>query len=196
MRPIHAFQLFTLLSPSAGGTPLNTTTTPPGCRKLNTDIDWPPREVWEEFLPGVIPTPGSDAYGPLPDYRLQVKTVSDVQNAVRFATKHNIRLTVLTTGHDQLARSDAGSGLIIDLSLLNGVRVSESFTPTEEGLPFVEPGTEVNIITPKDGVQAAVTFGPARAGLPLNYAVGQSGLFSVSGAAGKCSDSIVYVQSG
>ncbi|KAJ3464888.1 hypothetical protein MRS44_009674 [Fusarium solani] len=149
---------------------------------MNTHRLAPP-EVWENSLPGIIPTPGSDAYGPLPDYRLQVKTVSDVQNAVRFATKHNIRLTVLTTGHDQLARSDAGSGLIIDLSLFNGVRVSESFTPTEEGLPFVEPGTEVNIITPKDGVQAAVTFGPARAGLPLNYAVGQSGLFSVSGAA-------------
>lgn len=195
MKPIHTLQLFALLSASSRGTILNTTITPPGCRKLNTDIGWPSRDVWENSLPGIIPTPGSDAYGPLPDYRLQVKTVSDVQNAVRFAARHNIRLTVLTTGHDQLARSDAGSGLIIDLSLFNGVQVSESFTPTEEGLPFIEPGTEVNIITPKDGVQAAVTFGPARAGLQLNYAVGKSGLFSVSGAAGKCSDFIVNVQS-
>ncbi|TVY64581.1 putative FAD-linked oxidoreductase [Fusarium oxysporum f. sp. cubense] len=183
MKPIHTLQLFALLSASSRGMILNTTITPPGCRKLNTDIGWPSRDVWENSLPGIIPTPGSDAYGPLPDYRLQVKTVSDVQNAVRFATRHNIRLTVLTTGHDQLARSDAGSGLIIDLSLFNGVQVSESFTPTGEGLPFIEPGTEVNIITPKDGVQAAVTFGPARAGLQLNYAVGKSGLFSVSGAA-------------
>ena len=186
MKSLHTLQLFALLSNLCNGTILNTTITPPGCRKLNIDIGWPSREVWEKSLPGIIPTPGSDDYGPLPDYRLQVKTVPDVQNAVRFAVRHNIRLTVLTTGHDQLGRSDAGSGLIIDLSLFNGVQVSESFTPTDEGQPFVEPGTEANIITPKDGVQAAVTFGPARAGLSLNYAVGKSGLFSVSGAAGKC----------
>lgn len=190
MKRLFTIQLLAFLAAPVWGTPLNGTTTPQGCRKLNTDIDWPAREVWEESLPGVTPTAGSDANGPLPDYRLQVKTVSDVQNAIRFATKHNIRLTVLTTGHDQLGRSDAGSGLIIDLSLFNGVQVFESFTATEEGLPFVEPGTDANIITPKEGVQAAVSFGPARAGLPLNYEVGKSGLFSVSGAAGRCLTSV------
>ncbi|KAI9152342.1 putative FAD-linked oxidoreductase [Paramyrothecium foliicola] len=156
---------------------------PPGCRALKTDIDWPAPEVWESSLPGVVRTNGSDKHGPLPDYRLQVKSISEVQRAVRFATRNNIRLTVLTTGHDQLGRNDAGSGLIIDLSLLNGVRVLESFTPSRKGEDFVKPGRRVNTLTPKHGVQAAVTFGPAQAGLPLNYALGQSGLFTVTGAA-------------
>lgn len=102
-------------------------------------------------------------------------------------TKYNIRLTVLTTGHDQLARSDAGTGLSIDLSLFDGVKVLESFTATDKGEAFVEPDAEVNVIQPKEGVQSAVTFGPARAGLPLNYTLGESGLFSVSGAAGEFS---------
>lgn len=51
------------------------------------------------------------------------------------------------------------------------------------GEAFVEPDTEVNVIQPKEGVQSAVTFGLARAGLSLNYTLGESGLFSVSGAA-------------
>ncbi|RSL50200.1 hypothetical protein CEP54_012067 [Fusarium duplospermum] len=41
---------------------------------------------------------------------------------------------------------------------------------------------EPNVITPVPGVQAAVTFGPAAAGLYLNYALHPSGLFSMSGA--------------
>ncbi|KAH7205240.1 hypothetical protein BKA60DRAFT_545490 [Fusarium oxysporum] len=85
MKPIHTLRLFALLSALSRGTILNTTITPPGCRKLNTDIGWPSREVWENSLPDIIATPGSDAYGPLPDYRLQVKTVSDVQFSERWA---------------------------------------------------------------------------------------------------------------
>ncbi|KAG6354375.1 hypothetical protein INS49_004392 [Diaporthe citri] len=106
------------------------------------------------------------------------RPITEVQNVVQFSTEYNMRLTVLTTGHDQLARSDAGSGLLIDLSLLDGVRVLESFTATEKRQVLVDPNTEVNVIQPKEGVQAAVMFGPARAGLPLNYALGESGLFS------------------
>lgn len=164
----------------------NTTTTPSGCRKLNTDIDWPDVEIWKAALPGVVATNGSDKWGPTVDYRLQAKSVADVQNAVRFAKEHNIRLTVLTTGHDQLERSDAGSGLMIDLSLFQGAHVMESYTPTKEGLPLLALDAEPNVITPIDGVQAAVSFGPAVAGLPLNYVVSPSGLFTVSGGAGKC----------
>ncbi|KAH7069057.1 hypothetical protein BKA63DRAFT_477810 [Paraphoma chrysanthemicola] len=149
----------------------NITTTPPGCRKLNTDADWPSPDVWKSELPGVLPSVNtSDKWGPLPDYRLQARSIEDVQRAVRFVRKHNIRLAVLTTGHDQQARNDAGSGLIIDLSLFQGVRVMQSYTPSKEGQSF--------------GAQAAVTYGPAVAGLPLNYALSKSKLFTVSGGAG------------
>lgn len=165
----------------------NSTTTPTGCKKLNTDTDWPAPEVWQAAIPGVIPGNTGDANGPLPDYRIRAQNVADVQNAVKFAAANNIRLTVITTGHDQLGRSDAGSGLIIDLSMLKGARVLESFTPTEQGAESVDYTSEANIITPNPDCQAAVTFGPAIAGLALNYAVALSGLFTLSGAAGKYS---------
>lgn len=161
------------------------TTTPAGCRKLNTDEDWPTQAQWEAALPGVVATAGSDEHGPLPDYRLQARSVEDVQNAVRFAKEHGVRLSVLTTGHDQLQRSDAGSGLLIDLSLFQGARVMPSYTATTEGLPFVGIDREAETIEPVEGQQAAVSFGPAVAGLPLNYAVSKSRLFTVSGGAGK-----------
>lgn len=164
---------------------IQATETPAGCRKLNTDTDWPTHEQWEAALPGVVATNGSDEHGPLPDYRLQARSVEDVQKAVRFAKEHNVRLSVLTTGHDQLQRSDAGSGLLIDLSLFQGSRVMQSYTATTEGLPFVGIDTEADAIELVEGEQAAVSFGPAVAGLPLNYVVSKSGLFTVSGGAGK-----------
>ncbi|RDW74888.1 hypothetical protein BP6252_06030 [Coleophoma cylindrospora] len=151
--------------------------------RLSVYSDWPTPEVWEEALPGVEKTNGTDAEGTIPDYRFRVKNACDVQAAVKFAALHNIRLTVITTGHDQQGRSDAGSGLLIDLSQLRSVRVLESFTPTQEGVESPDPNVGPNVITPIPGVQAAVTFGPAVAGLALNYAVSPSNLFTVSGAA-------------
>ena len=164
----------------------NSTIAPIGCRKLSTDSDWPAPGVWKAAIPGVIHTNGSDAHGPLPNYRIRVQDTCDVQAAVKFATKHNVRLTVITTGHDQLGRRDGGSGLIIDLSLMNKVEVLESFTPTKNGAASPNYTVDApNVIVPKDGVQASVTFGPAVVGLALNYAVSPSGLFTTSGAAGK-----------
>ncbi|KAH6720615.1 hypothetical protein BKA61DRAFT_652022 [Leptodontidium sp. MPI-SDFR-AT-0119] len=156
---------------------------PSGCRKLRTDDDWPAPEVWQAAIPGVIPNSENNTSGALPDYRIRVRNASDVQNAVKFAAAHNIRVSVITTGHDQLGRSDAGSGLLIDLSLLKGVRVLESFQPTEEGAESPDNSGVPNVIVPKEGVQSAVTFGPAVAGLALNYAVNASGLLTMSGAA-------------
>jgi hypothetical protein len=168
------------------------TTAPVGCRKLHTDSDWPAAEVWQAALPGVVAGNSSDANGALPDYRFRVKDATDVQAAVNFARENNIRLTVITTGHDQQGRSDAGSGLIIDLSNLRGVRVLESFVPTEQGAESPDHNAPPNVIVPKDGVQAAVTFGPAVAGLALNYAVHNSSLWTISGAAGKIWHMLTY----
>ncbi|KAJ3543177.1 hypothetical protein NM208_g3712 [Fusarium decemcellulare] len=163
--------------------PASATKAPKGCRKLHTDSDWPAPDVWEAALPGVIRGKDSDANGHLPDYRLRAECAEDVQAAVSFAAKHNIRLSVITTGHDQLGRSDAGSGLLIDLSLLKGVRVQESFTPTVEGVTSLNHTEAPNVIAPKPGMGGIVTFGPAVAGLALNYALAPSGLFATSGAA-------------
>lgn len=155
------------------------------CRKLPKDPDWPSPEIWDAALPGVIPIQQNATTGPLPNYRFRAQSAEDVQAAVRFATEHNVRLSVITTGHDQLGRSDAGSGLLLDLSFLRGVKVHESFISTESGTDRLDHTKEPNVITPVPGVQAAATFGPAAAGLYLNYALHSSGLFSMSGASGK-----------
>ncbi|KAI7780119.1 FAD-linked oxidoreductase [Diaporthe eres] len=115
---------------------------------------------------------------------MQARSTSDVQNAIRLAERAQYPPRRPDDGATtSWARSDAGSGLLVDLLLFNGVKVLESFTAAEEGQVFVEPDTEVNVVRPKDGVRAAVAFGPASAGLRLNHALGESGLFSVSGAA-------------
>ncbi|VUC37252.1 unnamed protein product [Clonostachys rosea] len=177
---LFTFLRYTVLSALAIS-PSNAATK--ACRKLPTDPDWPRPEVWEAELAGVIPIKDNATTGPLPDYRLRARSIEDVQSAVRFATDHNIRLAVVTTGHDQLGRSDAGSGLLLDLSYLRGIKVHESFVPTSRGTERLDHTKEPNVITPIPGVQAAATFGPAAAGLYLNYALDPSGLFSMTGAA-------------
>lgn len=182
---IKSLLCFVAYLPALGLGDSSSPVAPIGCRKLSTDRDWPAPEAWQAGIPGVILQNGSDVHGSLPDYRIRAKSISDVQAAVRFASEHNIRLSVITTGHDQLGRSDAGSGLLIDMSLMNKVNVLESFSPTAQGARSPNYTIEApNKIVPREGVQAAVTFHPGVTGLALNYAVAPSGLFTTSGAAG------------
>nr|WCO08185.1 RNase T2 protein [Pestalotiopsis microspora] len=153
----------------------------PGCRKLSTDADWPTLEEWQAGIPGVQAENNSDSLGPLPDYRIRATTYSDVQTAVKFAAENNVRASVITTGHDQLGRNIAGSGLLIDISLMQGARVSPSFEATLEGVPNLCGNESVETITPTPGAQAAVTFNPAANGFKLNTAMDASGLFLVGG---------------
>jgi FAD/FMN-containing dehydrogenase len=127
----------------------------------------------------VVEENNSDSHGSLPDYRIRAKSYADVQSAVKFSAKHNIRLTVLTTGHDEVGRNTAGSGLIIDISLLKSARVSTSYNATTGGVPSLEADEEPQVIKPLPGAQAVVTFNPAFNGLELNKALAQSGLFYV-----------------
>jgi FAD/FMN-containing dehydrogenase len=73
------------------------TTAPTGCLKLPTDSDWPAPEVWTAQLPGIIPRKERD--GDQPNYRIRPKNAAEVQKAVKFAKDHNIRLSVLVSGH-------------------------------------------------------------------------------------------------
>ena len=79
----------------------NSTDTPPGCKKLASDKGWPEDHIWRSSLPGVFKKlKGTEA----PDWMFQAKSVEDVQKAIAFAKQHNVRLTVITTGHDFLGR--------------------------------------------------------------------------------------------
>lgn len=184
MKPFAILQRLAILAWASS--PVNASNTVyKTCRRLPKDPDWPSHEVWEAALPGVIPIQSNFTAGSLPNYRLRAHSIEEIQAAVQFVTEQNVRLSVVTTGHDQLGRSDAGSGLLLDLSLLRGIKIHESFTSTETGTDRLNHTEKPNVIAPVPGLQAAVTFGPAAAGLYLNYALDPSGLFSMSGAAGQ-----------
>jgi hypothetical protein len=76
---------------------------PVGCNKLSSDADWPSLDVVNKELPG-WEKPEKDGNKKHPDYIYEVKTVASVQRAVKFATKHKIRLSIINSGHDFLGR--------------------------------------------------------------------------------------------
>jgi hypothetical protein len=75
------------------------TTTPAGCRKLSTDVDWPADAEWKKVLPEIIARSKTLAKGVYrPDYKVQAESYKDVENAVRFCKQNNLRLTIIDTG--------------------------------------------------------------------------------------------------
>ena len=105
---------------------------PEGCRPIKGDDKWPAEDVWMKELPGVAVTgPGKNGQKH-PDYRLTVKNVQDAQNAMKFASKYGVRVSIINSGHDYMGRNDAPTGLWIDVSRLKGVRISPDWTPTAE----------------------------------------------------------------
>jgi hypothetical protein len=150
------------------------TVAPAGCFKLSTDADFPTPEIWKAALPGVIPKSGNRAQA---DYRFRVKSASHVQKAVKFAKQHNVRVSVITSGHEFSGRNWGTSGLLIDTSLLTGIKVLEEFTATEKGAESPVPGS-INVITPQEGKQAAVTIGGGITTQVLNDALSPSKLFT------------------
>jgi hypothetical protein len=69
-----------------------------------------------------------------------------------------VRLSIITTGHDQLMRSDADSGLLPDLTLFQSTHVTASYTATKEGLPLLESDLKANVVTPIEDLQAARAY--------------------------------------
>jgi hypothetical protein len=83
-------------SPDKALTP-NSSTAPPGCKLLASDKGWPADDVWKKAFPEAFKKmKGTEG----PDWWLQAKSVEDVQKAVNFARDNNVRLSVISTGHD------------------------------------------------------------------------------------------------
>jgi FAD/FMN-containing dehydrogenase len=160
--------------------------TPAGCRALNTDAEFPSEDSWIKDLPMAFPVPkGENATTNEVDYKIAVTKYENVQDAVKFAAKHNLRLSVISSGHDFLGRNNAPSGLAIDVSNLGGITVQESFTPTPTG--SAKPAKNANVIKPVAGKQAAVTIGAGITTQELNDALDKSGLVTVGAAHGSVS---------
>jgi FAD binding domain len=166
------------------------TTTPPGCRALKSDESFPPLDVWAKFLPGVKPIRPLDSQKH-PDYRFVAKSAADVEKAVTFARDKNIRLTIINTGHDYLARNDAPSGLLLDVSRLAGVITHSDWKPRPGGDPQPDPSVAVNVVKPTPGKQAAVTFGAGMVGSKVNELINDSKIFVISGGSCKSSRQLI-----
>lgn len=67
--------------------------------------------------------------GLVADYTVKVSTVEDVQNAVQWATKKDLYLTVKNTGHDHLGRSSGKGAFAIWMHHLKGRMWHDNFIP-------------------------------------------------------------------
>ncbi|KAF2231815.1 hypothetical protein EV356DRAFT_578880 [Viridothelium virens] len=159
--------------------------TPIGCNVIAADAGFPTSAVWQSAMPGIVPRSKYPAPGAHPNYQLVAKSSKDVQIAVNFAREHNVRFSVLNSGHDFLGRNDAPSGLNLDVSQLGGIRVSQSFTATTRGVPSPDPSGQTENITLLPGQQAAVTFGAGVSTQDLNDALAASNLFTMGAAHGE-----------
>jgi hypothetical protein len=89
---------WTLLSLLAAAWLAACTPAPENCKKLPVDSDFPSPDEWKANLRGV------EARGPQtnptrPDYKYEANTVAKVQNAVKFTSTNNLRLSIMNSGY-------------------------------------------------------------------------------------------------
>ena len=88
---------------------------------LNTSLGIPCRQ-------GSVPPVGVDA-----------RSASDVQAAVNFARRHNLKVVVKNTGHDYLGRSTGRGGFLIWTHRMKQMLYNSTFVP--EGAPVTTENT-------------------------------------------------------
>jgi hypothetical protein len=71
---------------------------PEGCKILSSDAGFPAPDVWTAALPGVLPRKLARKSPTRPDYRFTARSAQDVERAVQFVTKYNLRLSIINTG--------------------------------------------------------------------------------------------------
>ncbi|PPQ98779.1 hypothetical protein CVT24_003337 [Panaeolus cyanescens] len=98
---------------------------------------------------------------------VNVTTVADIQNTVRFASEHNLKLIVKNTGHESLGRSFGESSVMLWTHNMQDIAFSDNFVP--KGAPRGTKGV------------TTVTIGPGVQWGPLYEAVAQKGKVVVGG---------------
>jgi hypothetical protein len=106
-------QLLGVLSLAAALNPKSSA--PQGCKVLHTDKEWPEHGVWKAALPKILRRGLAKDKLRHPDYRIEPTTTAEVQAAVKFAAKHNIRVSILNSGHDFLGRLVGPLPCVVDL---------------------------------------------------------------------------------
>lgn len=158
----------------------------PDCKVIAGDSAWPSAEEWQKAMPGKLLREKSTKAAKHPDYRIEATTPEDVVAAVKFAAKHNVRLSVINSGHDFMGRNDAPSGLHLAVGRLDGVRVTKSFRPTKEGEPPVKNNERPKKLDLEAGQGAFVTFGAGYSTQRLNNVLAKkNNLFTIGAAHGE-----------
>ncbi|CAL1547280.1 unnamed protein product [Lymnaea stagnalis] len=96
----------------------------------------------------------------LPGFIILPKTVEDVQRAVLYARRHNLHLTVLSSGHDYIGRSNHDGSLKLLMTSMNMVTVKLDSARNKAGEVKVQTGASwLTVYTEVDKVR-----GPDEAG--------------------------------
>ncbi|KAL5042256.1 hypothetical protein BDW71DRAFT_211380 [Aspergillus fruticulosus] len=95
-------------------------------------------------------------------YSVRVRSVPDIQAAIAFAKKYNIRLVIRNTGHDYLGKSNGAGALAIWTHHLKDISVSHKYSSTFYSGP-------------------AMTLGAGVQGLETRAAASKEGLILVTG---------------
>jgi FAD/FMN-containing dehydrogenase len=152
----------------------------PKCKKLPIDADWPSPEEWKRELPGIETIMPQKLKHP--QYTYEVTKVEQVQRAVKFVTKHNIRLSIYNSGHDFIGRNDAPSGLLLPVTGLRGIRLSPDYTPTKEGVAPLDSNPTVGAFSYVPGKQAVATVGGGVSATDLLLAIVPYGMITLTAA--------------
>ncbi|KAF2668213.1 FAD-binding domain-containing protein [Microthyrium microscopicum] len=151
------------------------------CKTTVGDNNWPTYDVWQAEIPGVMPlfVIGRDAH---PNYFLAAQTPSDVQAAVKFAAKHNIRLSIISSGLDYLGRNNAPNGLLLSLKHLKGIRQLSEFEANQSGADSVYSNASSSSSAPQ--VPIAVSVGAGVTAQELNNSLEDKNVFMPGPASG------------
>ena len=111
--------------------------------------------VWRATQPGALQQPNFETFifpngtisacylnvnlgmpcqqGSVPPIGVNASSAQDIQAAVKFANKHNLRLVIKNTGHDYLGRSSGRGGFMVWTHNLKSMSYNPSFVP--QGAP-------------------------------------------------------------
>ncbi|KAF5391053.1 hypothetical protein D9757_003987 [Collybiopsis confluens] len=78
--------------------------------------------------PSNTPQNCSQGSGNVPLFAIIAESAQDIQKGVQFAQRHNLRLTIKSSGHDYLGRSTAKNALLISTHKLQNITFSDHFT--------------------------------------------------------------------
>ncbi|QDS72645.1 hypothetical protein FKW77_002478 [Venturia effusa] len=155
------------------------------CKITATDATWPKEDVWKKAMPKVAVRGVLKAGVTAPDYKFVATNLQEVVQAVKFAAEHNVRLSILNSGHDFLGRNDATSGLRLSVGEIKGIRLSKKFTANATGVPNLSANEKAEKMTMAAGDEAFVTFGAGMSTQLINNAIAPSGLFTLGAAHGE-----------